>query len=90
MIIDLKKFIGTERPFWDELDGMLALNERDPYRRMPFNEIKRLHYLYQRASSDLARISTFSAERDIGAYLNGRLPLFLQLFTLKLWFDQQA
>lgn len=69
MIIDLKKFIGAERPFWNELDAMLVLNERDPYRRLSFDEIGRLHYLYQRASSDLAKISTFSAEQAIGAYL---------------------
>lgn len=69
MIIDLKKFIGTERPFWIELDEVLLLNERDPYRRMTFEEIKRVHYLYQRASSDLSKISTFSAERAINDYL---------------------
>jgi uncharacterized membrane protein SpoIIM required for sporulation len=69
MIIDLKKFITTERPFWNALDAMLVLNERDPYRPMPYEQIKQLHYLYQRASSDLAKISTFSAERTIGAYL---------------------
>jgi uncharacterized membrane protein SpoIIM required for sporulation len=69
MIIDLKKFIATERRFWSELDTMLVLNERDPYRHMPFEDIKRLHYLYQRASSDLAKISTFSAERAIRDYL---------------------
>ena len=69
MIIDLKKFIACERPFWNEMESLLAHNERDPYRRMSFDEIKRLHYLYQRASSDLARISTFSAERAITDYL---------------------
>ena len=69
MIIDLKKFIANERRFWSELDAVLVLMERDPYRPLSFEEIKRLHYLYQRASSDLARISTFSAERAIGAYL---------------------
>jgi uncharacterized membrane protein SpoIIM required for sporulation len=69
MIIDLKKFIAAERPFWSELDDMLVLNERDPYRRMHFQEIKRLHYLYQRASSDLSKISTFTAERAINDYL---------------------
>lgn len=69
MIIDLKKFIAAERPFWTELDDMLALGERDPYRRMHFQEIKRLHYLYQRASSDLSKISTFTAERAINEYL---------------------
>lgn len=69
MIINLKKFIGTERPYWTELENLLILNERDPYRRMSFEEIKRLHYLYQRASSDLSKISTFSAERAINDYL---------------------
>ncbi len=69
MIIDLKKFITNERRFWSELDAMLGLMERDPYRALSYEEIKRLHYLYQRASSDLAKISTFSAERSIGAYL---------------------
>jgi uncharacterized membrane protein SpoIIM required for sporulation len=69
MIIDLKKFIAGERPFWAELEQLLILNERDPYRRMTFDEIKRLHYLYQRTSSDLSKISTFSAERIINDYL---------------------
>jgi uncharacterized membrane protein SpoIIM required for sporulation len=69
MIIDLKKFIACERPFWNEMEALLSLSERDPYRRMSFEEIKRLHYLYQRASSDLARISTFSAERAMTGYL---------------------
>ncbi len=69
MIIDLKKFIAVERVFWHELDDLLVLNEREPGRRMTFEEIRRLHYLYQRASSDLAKISTFSAERAIGGYL---------------------
>ena len=69
MIIDLKKFIASERPFWNELEEILVINERDPYRRLSFEEIKRLHYLYQRASSDLARISTFSAERTMAVFL---------------------
>ena len=69
MIIDLKKFITVEKPFWNKLEVMLALHERDPYRHMSFDEIKQLYYLYQRASSDLAKISTFSAEKAIGDYL---------------------
>ena len=69
MIIDLNKFITAERPYWNELARMIRKQEDDPYRRMDFDQIKRLHYLYQRASADLARISTFSAERDIRDYL---------------------
>jgi uncharacterized membrane protein SpoIIM required for sporulation len=69
MIIDLKKFIMAERPFWNELAKMLKRMEDDPYQRMGFEQIKRLHYLYQRASADLAKISTFSAAREVGGYL---------------------
>ena len=69
MIIDLQKFITTERPFWAELETILQRQEADPYRRMPFEEIKRLHYLYQRASADLAKINTFSAEQAMRRYL---------------------
>jgi uncharacterized membrane protein SpoIIM required for sporulation len=69
MIIDLQKFITTERSFWQELEKMMALQEEDPYRHMSFEQIKRLHYLYQRASADLAKINTFSAERAMRLYL---------------------
>jgi len=69
MIIDLEKFISAERPYWQELEGMMTRQEQDPYRRMDFNEIQRLHYLYQRASADLAKVNTFSAERDMRHYL---------------------
>lgn len=69
MIIDLQKFIATERPFWKELEAAMTRQEEDPYRRMSFEEIKRLHYLYQRASADLAKINTFSAERAMRIYL---------------------
>jgi uncharacterized membrane protein SpoIIM required for sporulation len=69
MIIDLKRFISVERPFWDELAELIKRREDDPYRRMDYAQIKRLFYLYQRASADLAKISTFSAERAIRDYL---------------------
>lgn len=69
MIIDLEKYIAAERPFWNELDRMMVRQEQDPYRRMSFEQIKRLHYLYQRASADLAKIDTFSAESALRGYL---------------------
>jgi uncharacterized membrane protein SpoIIM required for sporulation len=69
MIIDLEKYIAAERPFWNELDRMMVRQEQDPARRMSFEEIKRLHYLYQRASADLAKINTFSAESALRRYL---------------------
>ncbi|MBT8338928.1 MAG: stage II sporulation protein M [Desulfatitalea sp.] len=69
MIIDLKKFIATEQPFWRELEQLVVRQEADPYRRMPFREIKRLHYLYHRASADLAKINTYSAELSMRLFL---------------------
>ncbi|MCP4693514.1 MAG: stage II sporulation protein M [Desulfobacterales bacterium] len=69
MIIDLKKFIAEERPYWTELDQMIEQWEKDPGRRMDFSQIRRFHYLYQRASADLAKIMTFSSERKIRLYL---------------------
>jgi len=80
MIIDLQKFITAERPYWQELDALLIRQERDPYRRVGFDDIRRLHYLYQRASSDLAKINTFSAERAMHRYLEslvGRAYAFI-------------
>ena len=69
MIIDLKKFISTERVYWTELETMLDKIEKGPDQRMNLNGLKRFHYLYQRASSDLAKIMTFSAEPNIRRYL---------------------
>jgi uncharacterized membrane protein SpoIIM required for sporulation len=69
MIIDLKKFIAAERPFWDELADLIRRRQQDSYRGMDLVQIRRLYYLYQRASADLAKLQTFSAERDIRAYL---------------------
>jgi uncharacterized membrane protein SpoIIM required for sporulation len=69
MIIDLQKFIAAEQPFWDELDKAMTRQEQDPYRRMSFDEIKRLRYLYERASADLAKLTTYSAERALRLYL---------------------
>lgn len=69
MIIDLERFIVEERPTWSALQAALARLERDPERRLTLEEIRRLHYLYERTSADLARIATFSAAPEIRRYL---------------------
>jgi uncharacterized membrane protein SpoIIM required for sporulation len=69
MILDLPRFLSTERPYWQELDVLLTRLEQDRYRRLPFAEAIRLEYLYSRASSGLARLSTFSADAETRAYL---------------------
>ena len=69
MIIDLNKFIKEERPFWAELDDILGRLERDSAYRLDLEGIKRFHYLYQKASVDLAKIMGFSSEQEIRIYL---------------------
>ena len=69
MIIDVPKFVETERPFWEELEEILRRLEAQPDSRMDLSKLRRFHYLYERASADLARIATFAAEREIRRYL---------------------
>ncbi len=69
MIIDLKKFILDEKYYWSELDQLLDTLENDPDRRVALEQIKRFHYLYQRTSTDLGKIMTFSSEPEIRRYL---------------------
>lgn len=69
MIIDLERFIAAERPYWEELGALLDMLEKRAGHRLSLDEVKRFNYLYQRTASDLARISTFSAEPTTRRYL---------------------
>lgn len=69
MIIDIVKFIEDEQPYWSELEGVLMALDRDNARKMDLQEIRRFHYLYQRASADLGKIMTFSSQTGIKNYL---------------------
>jgi uncharacterized membrane protein SpoIIM required for sporulation len=69
MIIDLQKFITEERRYWSELEAVLDRLEKKPEYRLTLGHLERFHYLYQRASADLAKISTFSAEPNTRRYL---------------------
>lgn len=69
MIIDLRKFVAAERKYWEELESFLRKLENAPDRRLEISDLSRFHYLYERASSDLARIATFGAEKDVRTYL---------------------
>jgi uncharacterized membrane protein SpoIIM required for sporulation len=71
MIVDLERFIATERPRWERLDAVLKRISDDPWRRLSFAEVRELDGLYQRAASDLARLATFSAELESRRYLEG-------------------
>ena len=71
MIVDLERFLAEEGPCWKELESMLDRLERDPERKLELSELTRFHELYQRCSADLAKLATFSGERDMRLYLEG-------------------
>ncbi len=69
MILDLNKFITEEQPYWNELEKTLLQLEKNKKSALDLEAIQRFHYLYQRASADLGRIMTFSAEQETRGYL---------------------
>lgn len=69
MIIDLPRFVAAERPHWAELEKILATLEAEPNLRMNLEQLRRFHYLYERAAADLAKITTFSSEPETRRYL---------------------
>jgi len=69
MILDLNKFITEEQPYWNELEETLLQLEENKKSALTLQAIQRFHYLYQRASADLGRIMTFSAEQETKGYL---------------------
>ena len=73
MIIDLDAFLAAERPLWRELEAKLTRLEEDPGATLDLPGAERLHYLYQRASSDLARLDSFASEPETRRYLEALL-----------------
>ncbi|MBN2308160.1 MAG: stage II sporulation protein M [Candidatus Hydrogenedentes bacterium] len=69
MIIDLERFLAEERPYWGELDGLVARLEADPVFVLSLESARRLHYLYRRASADLAKVATFASDPELRQYL---------------------
>jgi uncharacterized membrane protein SpoIIM required for sporulation len=69
VIIDIGKFSCAERPIWQELDTMLNTLESGPSTRLSVEQARRIYYLYERTSADLARLVTFSSEPELRRYL---------------------
>ncbi|MBI5115714.1 stage II sporulation protein M [Candidatus Poribacteria bacterium] len=65
MIVDLQRFVASEERYWREIEDVLDSLEKRMERSLSLEEAKRFHYLYQRASSDLARLSAFPFEPGI-------------------------
>jgi len=69
VILDLHKFLASERSYWDELESILDRLENDPASSPTLEQLQRFHYLYERSMADLAKLSTFAAAPDIHRYL---------------------
>jgi uncharacterized membrane protein SpoIIM required for sporulation len=69
VIIDLKRFIEAERPYWTELESILSRLEADSAYKLPLDQIKRFHYLYERTSGGLAKLMTFAVAPETRNYL---------------------
>jgi len=69
MIVDLERFITAERPHWEELESVLARVEEKSNTPMSMKELRRFHYLYERTSADLAKLTVFASEREVRGYL---------------------
>src|SRR5260221_7527246 len=69
MIIDLQRFVATERPVWAELERALDKLEAETRSRLTLDQLRHFHLLYERTSADLAKITTFSAEPETRRYL---------------------
>jgi uncharacterized membrane protein SpoIIM required for sporulation len=65
MIIDLPRFAAAEEPFWTELESMLKKLEEQPNSTLDLAQLRRFHYLHERTSSDLGKISTFASEPEL-------------------------
>src|SRR4051794_37784184 len=69
MIIDLPRFIATERPAWTALEKILDGFSESAHQALTLEEAQRFHYLYQKTSADLGRVSTFASEPELRRYL---------------------
>ncbi|HWQ91560.1 MAG TPA: stage II sporulation protein M [Clostridia bacterium] len=69
MIIDLQRFVASERPCWAELERMLDKLEQEPNARMSLEQIQRFQILFERTAADLAKLTTFSSEPETRRYL---------------------
>lgn len=69
MIIDLPRFITSERSHWSELEALLDRFDADPGFAPGIDQLKQFHYLYERTSADLAKITTFASEPETRRYL---------------------
>lgn len=70
MILDLTRFIREERPYWEELNGILESLATRTGTSPSLTETRRFYYLYRRTASGLSSLGAFSGEPELRAYLD--------------------
>jgi uncharacterized membrane protein SpoIIM required for sporulation len=69
LLIDLPRFVESERPHWEALEALLKRLENDPGLQLPLEEAHRFHYLYRRTSAGLAKLAPLASEPELTRYL---------------------
>ena len=70
MIVHLKDFVARERQALGELSALLKRMEEDPALLLTVAEVERLDFLYHRAASALAKLSSLPATEDVREHLS--------------------
>lgn len=65
MILNIERFVREERPYWEELERMLAATAGP----RGLEDARRLFYLYRRAASGLVKLSSLAAGPEAQEYL---------------------
>jgi uncharacterized membrane protein SpoIIM required for sporulation len=71
VILDLARFVESERPQWAALEKTLDWLDRNPELELNLQDLQRFHELYQRASADLAKVASIASEGELRQYLEG-------------------
>lgn len=61
--------MDEEKPFWDELDATLERIAISKVFMSDLEAVQRFHYLYERATADLAKLTTFSSDKQTRLHL---------------------
>jgi uncharacterized membrane protein SpoIIM required for sporulation len=69
VIVDVARFVASERTYWSELENRLAQIENSPERALTLGEVVRLHYLYERCSADLSRLGALAGDPRLRSYI---------------------
>jgi uncharacterized membrane protein SpoIIM required for sporulation len=69
VILDLSRFVESERPHWTALEKTLDWMARNPGVEISIQDLDRFQVLYQRASADLAKVAALASEGELRGYL---------------------